>query len=209
MNPFKIAMITIPAMHLLGAWMVMSSSPTQETLEIVEDRVRVGGATIASAVVEKLPVSETVKESAKKMVSTAYANACTHKAPAGFSTMVESAAKRYGVNPRAIAITVYRESGCNPKMVGSSGEIGLGQVMPSIWTSTLRKENIIRESKDLFDPQTNLYATAWILRHLKKSHGPDPYTVFMRYNGSGPLARAYASAQILKYRSLWGMNPSI
>jgi hypothetical protein len=208
MNPFKIAFVTIPLMHAIGAWMVLSAPSTQETVQTVEDRVRVGGATVVDATVQVLPVPTTTKEKVVTTITGGYSVHCTYRAPWGFDGMITNAARRYKVNARALALTVYRESGCKPSMVGSSGEIGLGQIMPTIWTDTLMKEGIIRSSKDLYDPQTNLYATAWILRHLRSAH-KDPYTVFMRYNGSGPKARLYASQQMSKYRTMWGTSPSI
>ncbi len=95
------------------------------------------------------------------------------------------------VDPVLLASIVAVESSCDPTALGSSGEIGLTQVHPKVWTETLKVEGIIRDESDLWDVRVNLDAAAYILRRLGARSEPSPTRVISRYNGSGPKARAY------------------
>lgn len=132
-----------------------------------------------------------------------YAVRCVHAPPEGFDALVAGAASEYGVDPRVLATTVYRESGCDPDATGASGDAGLGQVVPSVWVRTLRDAGILRDARDLYDPATNLRATAFILARAHRASGGDLHGTFRRYNGGGKAARAYADAQVAAYHDAW------
>lgn len=128
---------------------------------------------------------------------------CDKSPPAYFDVLVRSAAFEFGIDPRVLATTVYRESDCDAKALGSSGEIGLGQIHPTVWGSTLVEAGIIRRTKDLWLPITNLRASAYILARLSAAAKGDLRGTFRRYNGSGPKARKYAREQVQTFASLW------
>lgn len=133
-----------------------------------------------------------------------FAQHCDVEPPEGFDRMVEAAGEATGINPRVIALTVYRESRCKADALGAVGEIGLGQVYPRIWTQVLVEEGIIESVDDLYDPEGNLRATGFILSEALRYAKGDPRDALRRYNGSGPAARRYARQQTLRYQSLWG-----
>lgn len=135
---------------------------------------------------------------------TAFSAHCDHAPPVLFDQMVEAAAVESGIDPRLVAVTVYRESDCDPAALGSSGEVGLGQVHPKVWTASLVAAGIVRRAEDLWDPWTNLRATSHILAHLRMKADGQLLGMFRRYNGSGPRARAYAHEQVRAFSSLWG-----
>ena len=135
-----------------------------------------------------------------------YAAACDLTPPAGLSRMVEAAATEYGVDPKLVATTVYRESDCDQHATGSSGEIGLGQVHPKVWLETLKEAGIARAAHELYDPMTNLRATAYIL-HILEGRADSREELFRLYNGSGPQAKKYGREQVAAYRSIWGKKP--
>jgi soluble lytic murein transglycosylase-like protein len=128
---------------------------------------------------------------------------CEKTPPANFDALLEAAAAEFDVDPRVLATTVYRESACDPTVLGSSGEIGLGQVHPKVWASSLVRAGVIRRTKDLWDPRTNLRAAAWILAAVSDAADGDLRDTFRRYNGSGPKARRYAREQVTAFASLW------
>lgn len=129
----------------------------------------------------------------------AYGGWCAHPVPDGFDVAVEDAAFEYGVDPWMLAVTVHRESGCDPNARGLAGEIGLAQINPPVWMPTLRDAGIAIQTKDLYDMRTNLRAAAFILREGRRAAAGSAYGAFRRYNGSGPKARQYAREQVAAY----------
>jgi soluble lytic murein transglycosylase-like protein len=138
-----------------------------------------------------------------------YAENCKSNPPVAFDFLVDIAADEFDINPKMLATTVYKESSCNAKARGSSGEIGLGQVNPKVWLQVLREEGIADSSRDLYDPQVNLRATAFILDRLRDRVSRRAPVVFARYNGSGPKARRYAVEQVESYRDTWDEDPTL
>lgn len=133
-----------------------------------------------------------------------FARHCDVDPPEGFSILIEDAAEAANINPRLIALTVYRESRCKADAVGAVGEIGLGQVYPAIWTRVLTDEGIIKSVDDLYDPAVNLRATGFILSEALRYAKGDPADALRRYNGTGPAAERYAYEQSNLYRAMWG-----
>jgi soluble lytic murein transglycosylase-like protein len=129
---------------------------------------------------------------------------CERSAPENFDSLVEDAGRESGINPRLIALTVYRESECKSDAVGASGEIGLGQVYPTIWARVLVDAGIIESVDDLYDPKVNLRAVGFILGEVHGYAKGDPVDALRRYNGSGPAAERYAEQQATRYHALWG-----
>jgi len=128
---------------------------------------------------------------------------CGLRPPLNFSADLMEAAERWNINPRVLALTVYRESKCDAKALGFSGEIGLGQIYPAVWTSTLAERGIINTKDDLWDSKTNLNATAFVLSESYRYASGNSLETLRRYNGSGPRAQKYAVDQVRMYQSLW------
>lgn len=133
-----------------------------------------------------------------------FAPRCPHSPPLGFDAMVREAAATYGVDPRVLATTVYRESGCREDALGAVGEVGLSQIYPKVWLEALQSEGLVTTADDLWDPATNLLAGAYVLAQAQEAAGGDLAGTFRRYNGSGPKARRYAREQVEKFSDLWG-----
>lgn len=133
-----------------------------------------------------------------------YSAHCDRSAPEGFNRMVAQASAEFEVDPWVLAVTVYRESDCRAHVTGGAGEIGLTQIGPNVWAETLKGEGLIAEAKDLYDPLTNLRASAWILNRLSHRAKGSEQETFRRYNGAGPRARRYASEQVAVLTSVRG-----
>lgn len=135
------------------------------------------------------------------LLPTSWQEACKFKPPENLTELVLESAQEFGLDPRILAVTVHRESGCDPWAYGAVGEIGLTQIFPKYWVSDLKKQKILTRAQELWDPRTNLRASAWILStHLKR--GKSKFEMFRRYNGRGPKARKYAQEQ---QQALWGI----
>lgn len=151
------------------------------------------------------PVSEPVVAVVSQAPpSPTFSDLCPKPPPAKFDALLGAAAEEFGVDPRVLATTVYRESACDKDALGSSGEIGLGQVLPKVWVPVLVEAEVIRRAKDLWHPKTNLRASAFILATLHEQADGNLLETFRRYNGSGRKARTYAREQVRAFASLWG-----
>ena len=97
--------------------------------------------------------------------------------------MIDSAAKRYGVERDLVHAVVRAESGYDPHAVSPAGAVGLMQVMPATAT-----DYGVRSIDDLFDPGTNVRTGVRHLRRLLQKYGIGK--AVMAYNaGEGTLER--------------------
>ena len=112
---------------------------------------------------------------------------------AGYSSLIQTYAKTYGV-PVDLAHAVVRvESNFNPKARGSAGEIGLMQIKPA----TARMMGYRGTAKGLYDPETNI---KFGMKYLAMAHdlgGGTTCGTILKYNaGHGakrmnPVSKRY------------------
>ena len=112
---------------------------------------------------------------------------------AGYSSLIQTYAKTYGV-PVDLAHAVVRvESNFNPKARGSAGEIGLMQIKPA----TARMMGYSGSAKGLYDPETNI---KFGMKYLAMAHdlsGGTTCGTILKYNaGHGakrmnPVSKRY------------------
>ncbi|WP_374708640.1 lytic transglycosylase domain-containing protein [Shinella sp. CPCC 101442] len=112
---------------------------------------------------------------------------------AGYSSLIQTYAKTYGV-PVDLAHAVVRvESNFNPKARGSAGEIGLMQIKPA----TARMMGYRGNAKGLYDPETNI---KFGMKYLAMAHdlgGGTTCGTILKYNaGHGakrmnPVSKRY------------------
>ena len=112
---------------------------------------------------------------------------------AGYSSLIQTYAKSYGV-PVDLAHAVVRvESNFNPKARGSAGEIGLMQIKPA----TARMMGYRGSAKGLYDPETNI---KFGMKYLAMAHdlsGGTTCGTILKYNaGHGakrmnPVSKRY------------------
>lgn len=97
--------------------------------------------------------------------------------PASYRALAESEARRAGL-PSEIADAVMAvESGYDPRAIGSSGEIGLMQVMPS----TARMLGFAGSNEALAAPETNIHYGVTYLARAWRLAGGDLCTAAMKY----------------------------
>ena len=98
--------------------------------------------------------------------------------------VILAASRRHGVEPALVKAVVWRESWFNPNAKGTSGEVGLMQIMKdtaSDWATAQRVPMFTHHQ--LFDPMLNTDCGAWYLRKL-----------LMRYRGTdNPVVYALAA----------------
>lgn len=100
--------------------------------------------------------------------------------------MLEAAARKYGIPPDILKAVAYKESGWNPNAVGDGGK-SFG--MMQIYTAAHPDYDVARGKAD---PSYNIEYAARMLAGLYKQTGSWREAV-RRYNGSGPMAEAYAN----------------
>jgi len=109
---------------------------------------------------------------------------------AKYEPLINAAASKYQVDPALLKAVITQESNGNPNAVGGVGEIGLTQIRPS--TARDLMPGITR--KDLFNPETNINASAAYLRKLTDTFGNDYDKVISSYNaGQGNVQRGTVS----------------
>lgn len=83
-----------------------------------------------------------------------------------YDILIAQAAKRHGVDPMLIKAVIAQESVFDEKIVGSSGEIGLMQILPSgavVDWARFHKRKVPR-NVFLFDPEFNIEIGTWYLK---------------------------------------------
>lgn len=100
--------------------------------------------------------------------------------PRAYADQVESAAKKYGIDPNLLFAVMRVESIYHRQIVSFAGAVGLMQIMPRTGMLIARKLGVERfEVSDLLDPKVNVEFAAWYLSSLIK-----------RFDGRVPLAIA-------------------
>jgi soluble lytic murein transglycosylase-like protein len=105
-------------------------------------------------------------------------------APEQFRPIVIAAANRHHVDPRLVAAIISVESDWDPTMVGTSGELGLMQVLPVTGSYLAEKAGLTHY--DLADSVTNVNLATGYLAALIDQYGGIAIAL-AAYNG-GPSA---------------------
>lgn len=113
-------------------------------------------------------------------------------APERFRFMIVTIANRYKVDPRLIAAIITVESEWRPYVVGSYGELGLMQILPSTGSWLAELEGLTEY--DLADQITSVTLGTTYIHYLLKEYG-DPQIALAVYNG-GPGAAANAATNL-------------
>jgi hypothetical protein len=107
--------------------------------------------------------------------------------------LVRAEAVRLGVPPALADAVAIVETGYTPGSVGSSGEIGMMQVMPA----TARMLGFAGDMSALFDPVTNIHYGVTYLARAWAASGGDACRALMKYragvgeDGFSPLSIQY------------------
>ncbi len=130
-------------------------------------------------------------------------------------TMIDEAAKQYGVERELVRAVVAVESNFNANAVSRVGAVGLMQVMPAT-----AEDYGVTSTAALFDPKTNLRTGTRHLKRLLDKYKGDYGRVIMAYNaGEGVVDRTnnhvtyqetldYTEAVISHYRNNGGSAPT-
>ena len=111
-------------------------------------------------------------------------------ARARFRALAEKEAIQAGLAPAIAEAVMAVESGYNPDAVGTSGEIGLMQVMPS----TARLLGFTGSNAELAVPETNIHLGVTYLAQAWRLAGGDLCTAVMKYRaGHGETRFSYLS----------------
>lgn len=129
--------------------------------------------------------------------------------------MVESAAKRHGVELALVKAVITAESAYNAHAISGAGAIGLMQLMPAT-----AADYGVGQADKLFDPKVNLEAGIRHLKRLLAKYKNDYGRAIMAYNaGEGIVDRtnsnvtytetlSYTEAVIKHYRRNGGTQPT-
>lgn len=119
--------------------------------------------------------------------------------------VILAAAAKHGVEPALIKAVVWRESWFNPNAKGTSGEVGLMQIMKDTANDWADAQHVtLFTHSQLYDPAKNTECGAWYLRRL-----------LTRYRGTDqPMVYALAAynagpTRILKWSKGEGSTNSV
>ena len=121
---------------------------------------------------------------------------------AGVQQAIIQVAGQYGVDPSLLlAIHQQENDRSDPNMIGTSGEVGLFQIMPTTAIAYIPnvpgntpQEKLANVSEMLKDPLTNTRIAAQHVKRLNATFQGDPTKIFAAYNaGEGAVAKAVAA----------------
>ena len=121
-----------------------------------------------------------------------------------------NSAKEEKLLREAICTIIRKESNGRVNAVGGVKECGPGQVNPSVWKDwkfPRGKMNFYdsyaesfkdgkEDPRSCFNPKNNIDAVSTIFLRNYRASDNNLFTAFLRYNGSGPAAHAYAKRAI-------------
>jgi soluble lytic murein transglycosylase len=103
--------------------------------------------------------------------------------------VILAASAKYGVDPALVKAVVWRESWFNPNAKGSSGEVGLMQIMKGTADDWAAAERFtLYAHSQLYNPAKNTECGAWYLRRLltRYRNTDDPIVYALAAYNAGP-----------------------
>ena len=85
--------------------------------------------------------------------------------------------------PIILLALIARESSFNPFVRSKAGAIGLGQIHPKFWADKLKRNGLIREVRDLYDPVINVRCTYFVFLVCLKEANNDLPKALRKYVG--------------------------
>jgi soluble lytic murein transglycosylase-like protein len=117
-----------------------------------------------------------------------------------FWPLVRAEAQRLGVPPALADAVAIVETGYTPTSIGSSGEIGMMQVMPA----TARMLGFTGDIAALFDPATNIHYGVTYLARAWAASGGNACRALMKYRaGTGEEGFSPLSIQYCRRAAAW------
>jgi len=114
--------------------------------------------------------------------------------------LVRQEAQRFGVPPALADAVAIVETGYTPGSVGSSGEIGMMQIMPG----TARMLGYAGDMAGLFDPATNIHYGVTYLARAWAASGGNACRALMKYRaGVGEEGYSPLSIQYCRRAAAW------
>ena len=106
--------------------------------------------------------------------------------------------------PLCLLSIMKAESKYLPSATGSSGDIGLGQVVFEQHTAALAKLGIAREARDLYDIEVNIRAMNMVFREKMRIAKGNPMQALILYNGKHrPVYHTEILTTFLELSFLW------
>jgi len=116
---------------------------------------------------------------------------------AGYSAMYISAGREFDLDPMLLAVVGKFESNFNPSVVSYTGAVGVQQIMP-FWVKEIPFLNSLQ---DLYSPELNIRASAYILAHYRELCGESVLSMAACYHG-GPNAIRNPKESTQKFKAV-------
>lgn len=136
---------------------------------------------------DSFTVGQVIKESVEKRLPEKW-----KKEAETIATTIEQESYRYEFDPLFLYAVIENESSFNPEAIGTSGEIGLMQILPDTAKWAAKKFELKWEGKkSLRDPVQNIRLGAAFLNYLRKKFDSHGRLYLAAYNmGLGAVKKA-------------------
>ena len=106
------------------------------------------------------------------------------------ASAIVNASEEYDLDPVFVMAVIQNESSFDPKRVGTSGEIGLMQILPdtAVWISSFSGQEY-QGKKSLLDPVMNIWLGAALLGKLRKQFDSEGRLYVSAYNAGATKVR--------------------
>jgi soluble lytic murein transglycosylase len=124
-----------------------------------------------------------------------------HRRTMRYDELIAQSASRYELDFYLVKAIIYEESWFRSDIRGSSGELGLMQVMKGAAADFTMRNGLpaIREDSRILDPRVNIEIGCWYLRqsldHYRNSPAPELFAL-LRYNAGEARADGWMRAAL-------------
>jgi soluble lytic murein transglycosylase-like protein len=151
--------------------------------QVLANQMKDDASAASSGAVKKAAAPVSASSDAKKAFSAAGGSGgASAAAPGSVDAMIQTAAKKYGVDPKLVTAVAETESGENQSAVSSAGAVGVMQLMPDTAAGL---------GVNPYDEEQNIEGGAHYLHDMLETFGGDVKKAVAAYNAGSQAVKDY------------------
>lgn len=123
-----------------------------------------------------------------------------------YAAIINKVAKKYNLPPEIMISIISVESSFRNNKVSKTGDIGLAQVNPSVWSKEFKRRKIPFHPEKLTDPAYNIETMGKILSIIRNTPN-DPIWYALYHSGTEINKIFYAHKVFTRYQKIIGSKP--